>query len=53
MAIFTAINGMTAFAIGGTSVPLPTVGVPYFVPVRESVTVTWSGTAPTWQWFGN
>lgn len=51
--IFTAINGMSAFAIGGTSVPLPASGVPYFIPVRESLTVTWSGSAPTWQWFGN
>ena len=51
--IFTAINGMTQFAIGGTAVPLPAAGVPYYIGVRESVTVTWTTSAPTWQWFGN
>lgn len=51
MVIFTAVNGMTAFAIGGTSVGLPAVGVPYYIGVRQTVTVTWATTAPTWSWF--
>jgi hypothetical protein len=52
MVVFTAINGMTQFAIGGVAVPLPAVGVPYPIGVRESMTVTWATTAPTWLWFG-
>ena len=52
LVIFTAINGMTQFAIGGVAVPLPVAGVPYFIGVRQSITVTWATTAPTWQWFG-
>jgi len=50
--IFTAINGMTAFAIGGTSIGvIPPVGAAYRIPARQSVTVTWATTAPTWLWF--
>ena len=52
MVIFTAINGMTQFAIGGVAVPLPAVGVPYPIGVRQSMTITWATTAPTWAWFG-
>jgi hypothetical protein len=52
MVVFTAINGMTQFAIGGTAVPLPVAGVPYPIGVRESMTITWATAAPTWQWFG-
>jgi hypothetical protein len=50
--IFTAINGMTDFAINGVSVGLPGVRVPYYIGVRQAVTVTYSGTPPTWLWFG-
>jgi hypothetical protein len=55
MVIFTAINGMTQFAIGGSggvAVPLPVVGVPYYIGVRQALNITWATTAPTWQWFG-
>ena len=52
MVIFTAINGMTQFAVGGVAVPLPAVGVPYPIGVRQSMTITWSGSVPTWLWFG-
>jgi hypothetical protein len=48
--IFTAIAGMTAFAIGGTSVGLPTVNTPYRIPARQAFTVTWATTAPTYIW---
>lgn len=52
MVVFTAINGMTQFAIGGVALTvLPAAGVPYVIGVRESMTVTWTTTAPTWQWF--
>lgn len=52
--IFTAVNGMTAFAINSTSVgAVPQVGVPYHVNARTNVTVTWSGTAPTWEWIAD
>jgi hypothetical protein len=50
--IFTAINSLTAFKIGGTAVGvLPVNGQAYFVPARTSLEVDYSGTAPTWQWF--
>ena len=42
-------------ATGGTvSAPnsVPAAGVPFPVGVRESMTVIWVGTAPTWNWFG-
>lgn len=51
MVIFTAINGMTSYSIGGVSVPLPAVGVPYYIGARQSHTVVSSGSVPTWQWF--
>lgn len=51
--VFTAINGMSAFAIGGTSVPTPAVGVPIHIPARQTVTITWATTAPTWQWLAD
>lgn len=53
MVIFTAVGGMTDFAIAGTSVGVPQAGVPYYIAVRESITVTWATTAPTWIWLGN
>ena len=52
--IFTAINTLTAFKIGGTSVGvLPVAGVPYHVPARQSLELDYSGAAPTWQWYGD
>jgi hypothetical protein len=49
---FTAINGMTAFKIGGTAMTvLPAVGSAYTIPARTSLEVDWTTTAPTWQWF--
>ena len=51
--IFTAINGMTAMSIGGTSVGLPTVNTPYFIPARQTLVITWATTVPTWQWIAN
>lgn len=51
--IFTAVNGMTSFQIGGTTVASPPqAGVPYHVPARQSMTVVWATTAPTWIWLG-
>lgn len=51
--IFTAINNMTAFSVGGTSVPVPPVNVPFRVPARQTVTITYGATAPTWQWIAD
>lgn len=52
--IFTAVNSLTAFKIGGTSVGvLPVAGVPYHVPARQSLELDYSAAAPTWQWYAN
>ena len=51
--IFTAINSLTAFKIGGTSTSvLPVNGQSYFVPARQSLELDYSGATPTWQWYG-
>ena len=43
--IFSAINSMISFAIGGTTLTvLPIAGVPYYIGCRESITVTWATT---------
>jgi Pectate lyase superfamily protein len=50
--IFTAVNSMTEFDIGGVSIgSVPVAGVPFRIPARQSVTVIYSGTAPAWLWF--
>lgn len=51
--IFTALNGVTAWKIGGTSLGVPLLGVPYRVPARQSMEVDSSGTAPTWIWLAD
>jgi len=52
--IFTAINTMTAFSIGGTNIgSVPTAGVPYRVPARQSFIITYSGAAPTYIWLAD
>jgi hypothetical protein len=51
--VFTAINGMTAFKIGGTSVGLPATGAAYHIPARVTVEVDWATTAPTWIWIAD
>lgn len=52
--IFTAINTLTAFKIGGTAVGvLPVAGVPYHVPARSALELDYSGAAPTWQWYAD
>jgi hypothetical protein len=51
--IFTAVNTLTAFKIGGTATSvLPVNGQAYFVPARSSLELDYSGAAPTWQWYG-
>lgn len=51
---FLTVGGATAFAIGGTTVATPPLaGVCYRVPARQTMTVTWSGTTPTWQWIAD
>lgn len=51
--IFTAVNTLTAFKMGGTSTSvLPVNGQAYFVPARSSLELDYSGAAPTWQWYG-
>lgn len=50
---FTAINGMTAFSIGGQSIGLPLANVGYRVPARQAMVVTWATTAPTWIWLAD
>jgi hypothetical protein len=42
--IFTSVVGLTGFAISGEAVPVPAAGVPFFIPVRETVTVSWADT---------
>jgi hypothetical protein len=52
--IFTAINTLTAFRIGGASTGvLPVAGTPYHVPARQSLELDYSGAAPTWQWYAD
>lgn len=52
--IFTAINSLTAFKVGGVSVGvLPVAGVPYHVPARQSLELDYSAGAPTWQWYAD
>jgi hypothetical protein len=51
--VFTAINGMTAFEIGGTSVGTPTTGQAYHIPARLNVEIIWATTVPTWIWIAD
>ena len=52
--MFTAINTLTAFKVGGTAVGvLPVAGVSYHVAARQSLELDYSGAAPTWQWFAD
>ena len=53
MIIFTAVNSLTAFKIGGTATGVvPVTGQAYFVGARQTLELDYSGTAPTWQWYG-
>jgi hypothetical protein len=51
--VFSSVGGMTQFQIGTTALAnVPAVGVPITIGVRQAMVITWTGTAPTWQWFG-
>ena len=54
MVVIATLGTLTAVAIGGNVIPgAPAVGSQYRVPANQSITLTYAGAAPTWQWFGD
>lgn len=52
--IIATLGTLTAVAIGGTAITAaPAVGSSYRLPALQTITLTYSGAAPTWQWFGD
>lgn len=50
--VFTAVNGMTDFKIGATSIGgVPVAFTSYRIPARQSWEIDHNGSAPTWLWF--
>lgn len=50
---FTALNSITAFKIGGTSLGVPVANVGYYVRARQTLEVDYSAAAPTWLWIAD
>lgn len=51
---FTAINGMTAFKIGGQNVgAVPVIGSAYRVPARQTFEIDYTGSPPTYLWIAD
>lgn len=52
--IITALNTLTAVAINGVAVGIaPAAGSTYWLPALSTITLTYAGAAPTWQWLGD
>jgi hypothetical protein len=52
--VIATVGGLTAVTIGGLVLTAaPVAGSSYRVPSRQTITLTWATTAPTWQWIGD
>lgn len=49
----TNTANISAITIGGTSVSIPTNGTVWRVPARQAIVITYSSSAPTWQWIAD